>query len=63
MIPDAELTGARLVDEVTRIVAEPGLLERMGAAAWEFSKPGAARRAAEVLESLAPAPKGAVDRR
>lgn len=52
LVLDAELTGARLVEEVTRMAAEPGLLKRMGAAAKAFSKPGAARRAAEVLESL-----------
>jgi UDP-N-acetylglucosamine--N-acetylmuramyl-(pentapeptide) pyrophosphoryl-undecaprenol N-acetylglucosamine transferase len=52
LVPDAEMSGARLVEEVTAMAAEPGLFERMGQAARAFSKPGAARRAAEVLESL-----------
>lgn len=52
MIPDAEMTGARLVEEVTRMATEPGLLEKMGEAARAFAKPDAARRAAEVLEQF-----------
>jgi len=63
LVLDAELSGARLVEEVTRMAMEPGLLERMGAAARAFSKPGAARRAAEILESLAVSPEKPVDRR
>jgi len=59
---DAELTGTRLVEEVTRMAAEPRLLERMGAAARAFSKPAAARRAAEILESVAVSPEKPVDR-
>ena len=53
LLADAELTGARLVQEVTRLAQEPGRLEKMGAAAREFARPGAARRAAEILESYA----------
>ncbi len=53
LLTDAELTGARLVQEVTRLAQEPGRLEKMGAAAREFARPGAARRAAEILESYA----------
>jgi UDP-N-acetylglucosamine--N-acetylmuramyl-(pentapeptide) pyrophosphoryl-undecaprenol N-acetylglucosamine transferase len=49
---DAELSGQRLVDEVMRLSREPGLLQNMGQAARSFAKPGAARRAAEVLESF-----------
>jgi UDP-N-acetylglucosamine--N-acetylmuramyl-(pentapeptide) pyrophosphoryl-undecaprenol N-acetylglucosamine transferase len=52
LVLDAEMSGARLVKEVTAMAAEPGLLERMGQAARAFSKPGAAQRAAEILESL-----------
>ncbi len=52
LVLDAEMTGARLVEEVTRICAEPGLLEEMAQAARAFAKPGAARRAAEILESF-----------
>ena len=53
LVPDHEMNGARLVEEVTRLAAEPGALERMGQAARAFARPGAARRAAEILESLA----------
>jgi len=63
LVLDAELTGTRLVEEVTRMAAEPRLLERMGAAARAFSKPAAARRAAEILESVAVSPEKPVDRR
>lgn len=59
LVLDAECTGARLVEEVSRMASEPGRLEQMGAAARAFAKPGAARRAAEVLEALI----ASVDRR
>lgn len=52
MVLDAELSGERLVEEVTRLAKEPGLLEKMGQAARSFAKPGAAQRAADVLESF-----------
>jgi len=52
MILDAEFHGQRLVEEVSRLVRHPGLLKAMGEAARSFAKPGAARRAADVLESL-----------
>ncbi len=47
------MTGARLVEEVTRLTESPELFEKMATAARAFAKPGAARRAADVLESLA----------
>lgn len=50
LVVDSEMTGARLVEEVTRLAQDSDLLKRMGQAAREFAKPGAARRAAEVLE-------------
>jgi UDP-N-acetylglucosamine--N-acetylmuramyl-(pentapeptide) pyrophosphoryl-undecaprenol N-acetylglucosamine transferase len=53
LIQQSELTGARLVEEVTELAASPGLLDAMGAAARAFAKPGAAQRAADVLESFA----------
>ena len=56
LVTDAELSGARLVEEVMGMAGEAGLLERMGAAARAFSKAGAAGRAAEVLEEVAGAP-------
>jgi UDP-N-acetylglucosamine--N-acetylmuramyl-(pentapeptide) pyrophosphoryl-undecaprenol N-acetylglucosamine transferase len=52
LVLDAEMTGERLVSEVTRLAAEPGVLEKMGAAARAFAKPGAAQRAAQILEEF-----------
>src|SRR5689334_9530950 len=52
VVLDAELTGQRLVEEVSRLADAPELLEKMGAAARSFAKPGAARRAADVLETF-----------
>jgi UDP-N-acetylglucosamine--N-acetylmuramyl-(pentapeptide) pyrophosphoryl-undecaprenol N-acetylglucosamine transferase len=52
LVPDLEMTGARLVEEVTRLTAEPGLPERMGLAARSLARPGAAKRAADVLEGF-----------
>ena len=48
LVLDAEMTGARLVEEVRRL---EGSLGEMGAAVRGFSRPGAAARAAEILES------------
>jgi UDP-N-acetylglucosamine--N-acetylmuramyl-(pentapeptide) pyrophosphoryl-undecaprenol N-acetylglucosamine transferase len=53
LVPDAELSGARLMEEVLRLSSEPGLLEKMGDAARAFARPEATRRAAEILESFA----------
>jgi len=50
LVRDAELTGEKLFEAVTQLMAN---LEAMGAAARCFSKPGAARRAADVLEEVA----------
>jgi UDP-N-acetylglucosamine--N-acetylmuramyl-(pentapeptide) pyrophosphoryl-undecaprenol N-acetylglucosamine transferase len=52
MVLDAEFSGQRLVEEVSRLSQNPDLLHGMGEAARSFAKPGAARRAADVLESL-----------
>ena len=46
MVADAELSGERLVQEVRAMVQA---LPAMGAAARQMSRPGAARRAAEIL--------------
>jgi UDP-N-acetylglucosamine--N-acetylmuramyl-(pentapeptide) pyrophosphoryl-undecaprenol N-acetylglucosamine transferase len=51
LVRDSEMNGDRLVRELTRLAAEPGLLAKMSQAARAFAKPGAARRAAEILES------------
>jgi UDP-N-acetylglucosamine:LPS N-acetylglucosamine transferase len=37
---------------VTRLSGEPGLLEKMGNAARALARPGAAKRAADVLEEF-----------
>ena len=52
-VPDAEMSGSRLVEEVARLTSDRGLLEKMGRAARVFARPGAAQRAAEVLEGFA----------
>jgi len=52
VVPDAECTGERLFREITSLAAEPGLLERMGLAARNFARPGAAARAADLLEEF-----------
>ena len=59
LVLDAEMTGARLVEEVTRLTHTPGLLKDMSGAARSFAKPGAAQRAADILESIT----GAIDTR
>ncbi len=53
LVVDSQMTGDRLVKEVMQLAAESGRLEEMGKAAKAFARPGAARRAAEILESLA----------
>ena len=65
LVLDRDMSGARFVEEVTRLVETPGLLESMAAAARAFAKPGAAQRAADVLETVTAksASSGAVDRR
>jgi UDP-N-acetylglucosamine--N-acetylmuramyl-(pentapeptide) pyrophosphoryl-undecaprenol N-acetylglucosamine transferase len=53
MIRDAEFSGARLVETVRELAASAGALEAMGRAARGFARPGAAARAADVLEEVA----------
>jgi UDP-N-acetylglucosamine--N-acetylmuramyl-(pentapeptide) pyrophosphoryl-undecaprenol N-acetylglucosamine transferase len=52
LVLDSEMTGERLVAEVARLASEKGSLEKMGEAARAFAKPGAAKRAADVLEEV-----------
>lgn len=52
LVLDSKMTGARLVEEVMQLAGEPGLLEKMGKAARAFARPGAAERAADVLEGF-----------
>ena len=52
MVLDRELSGRRLFDEIESLRAQPELLLAMGRNARAFARPGAARRAAAVLEEL-----------
>lgn len=49
LVADGEMTGERLFAVVAELAGEAGRLERMGAAAKNLARPGAARRAAEIL--------------
>ena len=51
LVPDSEMTGERLVQEIRELDRAPEALENMAAAARKLARPDAARRAAEVLES------------
>lgn len=53
LILDQDMTGTRLVEEITRLAGSPARLEEMGKAARSFARPGAAQRAADILESIA----------
>lgn len=57
MILDAELTGQRFFKEVEALRSDPAQLEGMRAQVRAFAKPGAAERAADVLEEAAVARK------
>jgi UDP-N-acetylglucosamine--N-acetylmuramyl-(pentapeptide) pyrophosphoryl-undecaprenol N-acetylglucosamine transferase len=52
MVPDSDLSGKELVGLTQELFS---FLERMGAAARTLARPGAARRAAEILEEVAKA--------
>jgi UDP-N-acetylglucosamine--N-acetylmuramyl-(pentapeptide) pyrophosphoryl-undecaprenol N-acetylglucosamine transferase len=49
LVGDKEMTGDRLFALVSELVKDRGTLARMGAAAKQLARPGAARRAAEIL--------------
>ena len=53
LIRDAELTGDRLFSAICELSGPSAGLERMAEAARKLAKPGAARRAAEILEEVA----------
>ncbi len=53
LIRDAAMDGNALFETVTGLANASGTLERMGEAARQFARPGAARRAAEILEEVA----------
>lgn len=63
MVLDADLTGARLFDEVMCFVNDRSRVERLALAAKALGRPGAARRAADVLELAAQNPRKRVDSR
>ena len=53
VIPDAELSAARLAGEAGRLLADPGTLTAMGRAAAELARPDAAREIADELLAAA----------
>jgi UDP-N-acetylglucosamine--N-acetylmuramyl-(pentapeptide) pyrophosphoryl-undecaprenol N-acetylglucosamine transferase len=53
LVRDADMTGAKLFSVVSELVFEPAALARMGEAARQFARPGAAKRAALLLEEVA----------
>jgi UDP-N-acetylglucosamine--N-acetylmuramyl-(pentapeptide) pyrophosphoryl-undecaprenol N-acetylglucosamine transferase len=53
LVLDSDLSGRRLFEEVTRLAANPAALRELGENARVFAHPGAAERAADVLEEVA----------
>lgn len=53
LIEDREMTGQKLFEAIGKLAADPAALARMGAAARGLAHPGAALRAADVLEEVA----------
>jgi UDP-N-acetylglucosamine--N-acetylmuramyl-(pentapeptide) pyrophosphoryl-undecaprenol N-acetylglucosamine transferase len=53
LVPDSEMNGERLFSLVSELTRAPETLARMGEAARKFARPGAARRASEILEEAA----------
>jgi UDP-N-acetylglucosamine--N-acetylmuramyl-(pentapeptide) pyrophosphoryl-undecaprenol N-acetylglucosamine transferase len=53
MVPDNELSGERLFREVESLRLDPAALAYMRKHVRQFAKPGAAERAADVLEEAA----------
>jgi UDP-N-acetylglucosamine--N-acetylmuramyl-(pentapeptide) pyrophosphoryl-undecaprenol N-acetylglucosamine transferase len=53
LVRDAEMDGRKLVDTVTALAGSEPDLERMAEAARQFAKPGAAAKAADILEEAA----------
>jgi UDP-N-acetylglucosamine--N-acetylmuramyl-(pentapeptide) pyrophosphoryl-undecaprenol N-acetylglucosamine transferase len=52
MVLDGEFDGRRFFEEVRAMAGELGRMEAMGAAARRLGKPGAAKRAADLMEEL-----------
>jgi UDP-N-acetylglucosamine--N-acetylmuramyl-(pentapeptide) pyrophosphoryl-undecaprenol N-acetylglucosamine transferase len=53
LVRDSEFSGERLATVVRELSGEAGRLEAMAEAARKFARPGAAARAAEILEQVA----------
>jgi UDP-N-acetylglucosamine--N-acetylmuramyl-(pentapeptide) pyrophosphoryl-undecaprenol N-acetylglucosamine transferase len=53
LIPDAEMTGEKLLAAVRELADSPASLGRMSVNARNFARPGAAKRAADILEEVA----------
>jgi UDP-N-acetylglucosamine--N-acetylmuramyl-(pentapeptide) pyrophosphoryl-undecaprenol N-acetylglucosamine transferase len=53
LIRDAEMNGQALYSSVMELARDPRALQTMGSAARSLAHPGAARRAAEILEEVA----------
>jgi UDP-N-acetylglucosamine--N-acetylmuramyl-(pentapeptide) pyrophosphoryl-undecaprenol N-acetylglucosamine transferase len=53
LVRDAEFSGERLFETVRELASTPEVLARMGEAARQFARPGAAKRAADILEEVA----------
>jgi UDP-N-acetylglucosamine--N-acetylmuramyl-(pentapeptide) pyrophosphoryl-undecaprenol N-acetylglucosamine transferase len=53
LVPDTDLTGERLAQVVLELAGDEGRLAKMAEAARRFARPGAARRAADLLEEAA----------
>ncbi len=53
LVRDAEMNGEKLVSTVMDLSRSEGTLEAMGVAARQYARPGAAHRAAEILEQVA----------
>jgi UDP-N-acetylglucosamine--N-acetylmuramyl-(pentapeptide) pyrophosphoryl-undecaprenol N-acetylglucosamine transferase len=52
LVRDAEMNGERLYSLVSELAGSPEVLQRMGDAARGFARPGAAKRAADILEEV-----------
>ena len=52
LVRDGEFNGARLFATVRELAATPEILPRMGEAARQFARPGAAKRAADIMEEV-----------
>jgi UDP-N-acetylglucosamine--N-acetylmuramyl-(pentapeptide) pyrophosphoryl-undecaprenol N-acetylglucosamine transferase len=53
LVEDSAMNGEKLFRTIAELAANRGLLERMGRAASSLAHPGAARRAADILEEVA----------